>query len=371
MKINFVTNIEKDSFGGGWSGMNYHVSRQLSIDNELNYIHINPPTGFYSVLLYKALKFFGIVPFFPTFTRRRLELIRKIFHLNCQSSEDTTFFLGSTSWIKCEIVGTYFAYLDADFKTYLSIYHKDRNFNRSQLTDIYYLEREFLDKATCVFFSSKYAMSRTKKEYNLIGNNFEYVGLGSGMNNQVTKNNIRLQQFIFVGIDFVGKGGELLIEVFEELGVLFPEAKLVVVGCSSASKNNDSNVEFVGYLDKSKQSDLDKLIELYETSLALVLPTSKDLTPLVICEAASFNCTTISIEDFGIQEMIIQNETGILIKNDSSLKENLKGSIKRLLIDKSEAMRLGINAFEYMKGHYNWDAVGHKLRSKIRLTLNR
>jgi glycosyltransferase involved in cell wall biosynthesis len=208
-------------------------------------------------------------------------------------------------------------------------------------------------------------MDLTKKEYDLLGNNFEYVGLGSDMKNESMSKCYKRQQFIFVGIDFIGKGGYLLIEAFEELSFSFPEAKLLVVGYKPTTIKKHPNIEFVGYLDKSNRTDLDRLNEMYATSLALVLPTSKDLTPLVICEAASFQCTTISIDDFGIKEMISHNETGILILNDENIKFNLIRSMTRLLNDRNEAKRLGENALNFIQKNYNWDIVGSKINSKI------
>jgi glycosyltransferase involved in cell wall biosynthesis len=369
MKVHYISNIKKNSFGGGWSGMNYNISLQLSKVNELNYFYINPRITWTTMLFYKFIKSLGLKPFFPTFTRNRLAKIRNTHNNINNCNFDATFFFGSTSWIACNMLEPYFAYLDANFQTYLSIYHKDRGYETAQLKSIYDLEKKFLSNALCVFFSSKYALERTKIEYNLLGNNFEYVGLGSDMKNESKGKVVKLEQFLFVGIDFVGKGGHLLIDVFEELNLSFPVAKLIVVGSKPKTIKNYSNIEFVGYLDKSNPIDLNRLNEIYASSLALVLPTTKDLTPLVICEAASFKCATISIDDFGIQEMIRHNETGLLIKNDDNIRCSLITSMSSLLKDRIKAERLGENAYNFILENYNWDIVGSKINSKIISTL--
>ena len=67
--------------------------------------------------------------------------------------------------------------------------------------------------------------------------------------------------------------------------------------------------------------NFEKLINIYQTSDILLLPTKKDQIPNVINEAIAAKLPIISNDIGAIHEMVIDNYNGFLMPVDSSIEE--------------------------------------------------
>ena len=80
-----------------------------------------------------------------------------------------------------------------------------------------------------------------------------------------------------------------------------------------------------------------------------------DSFPTTVKEAFFLNVPVIGTNIGGIPELIIDNETGILIPPDNP--EKLAQAVNELLSDKQKAQKLAANGNIFVKNNMTWDVI--------------
>jgi glycosyltransferase involved in cell wall biosynthesis len=113
-------------------------------------------------------------------------------------------------------------------------------------------------------------------------------------------------RLLFVGIDWVRKGGDTALEVaklFNASGLATTE--LVVVGCEpQVDEPLPKFVRVIGHLSRSSEEGAAKLKQLYETSHFLIVPTRGEAFGLVFAEANAFALPSLATNVGGISEIV-------------------------------------------------------------------
>ncbi|MCH9647243.1 MAG: glycosyltransferase family 4 protein [Deltaproteobacteria bacterium] len=139
---------------------------------------------------------------------------------------------------------------------------------------------------------------------------------------------------LFLGKDWLGKGGPLAVECCRVLRRQGYEAVLHAAGgepqgVSQASlqgpsqgqspdRSQDESVVYYGLLDKNRPKDLARLGELFAKCQLLVLPTAAEGFGLAFAEAAAHGLPVITHDTDGVNEIVLHEETGLLLPLGSS-----------------------------------------------------
>lgn len=347
--------------------MNHHIHQQLSAKFKINLIqNVDPPYLLNERILSKAFRLAGLRSIFPAFSKSRLTTIKKQVENKIDDSGDLNFYHGSTPWILVENKLPYALYLDCCFSSYISVYHDKNKFSESQLEELYTKEADFLSKARYVFFSSRWALNDAAASYKLKADNFLVAGLGGALNVEADIAEKSNPYFLFVGMDFLGKGGDKVVEAYDIVRKEHPQYTLKIAGQQPPQKYlSDQGIKYEGKFDKSNKHDLKKLTNLFSNAFCFVLPTSKDMTPLVLVEASSAGCPVIATNSFGIPEIIKNNETGILLNGELPLKEQLVIAMKELITNQALRQRLIVNSSAFIRDNFTWDRTGKIVCDKL------
>lgn len=339
--------------------MNYHIYRQLIKFYTVNCIEgINPAYNSVEKIISKVKRTIGGKGVFSAFSNKRLTKISHLVTPQINNDAVLNFFHGSTPWLDIRQTKPYSFYTDCCFATYLTVYHNPADFSAKQVKQLYKKEEAFYKNARAVFFSSQWALNETKKKYNLNGDNFYRAGLGSGLEGSIKQKKNAHPFFLFIALDFYGKGGMQIVKAFNSIKNIFPEFSLIIVGeRPPAEILNSPGIRYEGYLNKSVSNELNKIKELYADAYCLLLPSSKDMTPLVLIEAAAAGCPAIATNAFGIPEMVVHGETGILIPADFN-DEHLREALITICCDINYRNMLGKNAADYSQKKFAWNKTG-------------
>lgn len=167
------------------------------------------------------------------------------------------------------------------------------------------------------------------------------------------------QQFIALGRFVDKKAPYYLILSFLKLVEKYPDLKLVIAGDGplwNTCKNLiwhyglDKNIELPGVIGSEQFRDyLSESLAFIQHSI-----TSHDGdaegTPVAILEASAAGLPVISTLHAGVPDVIINNETGFLVK-----EHDVKGmaeKMEKLLLDTSEVVRLGTNGRKNIGENY-------------------
>jgi len=140
-----------------------------------------------------------------------------------------------------------------------------------------------------------------------------------------------LPRMLFVGGDFVRKGGDLLLSVFRQR--FRGRAELLLA--TRADIPEEPGVRVFRDLKANSQA----LRDLYATSDLFVLPTRADCYSLVCMEALASSLPLVATRVGGIPEIVLEGQTGHLIDADDA--EALGTALESLITQPAVRRRMG------------------------------
>lgn len=180
------------------------------------------------------------------------------------------------------------------------------------------------------------------------------------------KNELKIHEgdfvFIFVGRLVKDKGVNELLEAFQNLSRQNSKAKLLLVGfleteldplsaASLAIIENNKNIVFVGF-----QKDVRPYFSIAN---ALVFPSYREGFPNVVMQAGAMGLPSIVSNINGCNEIIIENENGIIIPVKNS--DAIYNAMDRFIKDETLMNKLKTNARKMIVDRYEqqvvWDAI--------------
>ena len=96
-------------------------------------------------------------------------------------------------------------------------------------------------------------------------------------------------------------------------------------------------------------------MRIIKSSSAVVVPSRMESLPTTIKEAFYLNVPVIATNVGGIPELVIDNETGLLVPSENP--EKLADAVNELLSDTEKAKKLAINGNDFVKKNMTWDVI--------------
>lgn len=154
---------------------------------------------------------------------------------------------------------------------------------------------------------------------------------------------------LFIGNDFVRKGGLVLLEAFRAVRAAVPGVRLQLVGTDPRIQQADG-VEVLGRI-----YDRGTIERLYRQASVFALPSYFDPFPLVLLEAMAFGLPTVSTSSCGIPEIVEDGRTGTLVPTGDAAA--LATALIATLTDPVTARHQGLAGRSRVERLYTWDAV--------------
>ncbi|PSB35646.1 glycosyltransferase family 4 protein [Stenomitos frigidus] len=151
-------------------------------------------------------------------------------------------------------------------------------------------------------------------------------------------------KLLFVGGDFTRKGGDLLLNVFNQQFADRAELHLVT---KERPANNLPNVHI--YTDIGPTDD--RLAQLYAQADLFVLPTTADLSPWAYLEAMASGCPIISTGIGGVGDMVRHGETGLIVPVGDGVA--LAEAIRSLLDNPTLRCQMGAQGRKVVERDFN------------------
>lgn len=211
--------------------------------------------------------------------------------------------------------------------------------------------KKFYHNATGIFFMGNWILDYTKKFY---PNKCFYVGAGANVFPSKPKLHIN-KNILFIGRDFIRKGGDLVVEAFRILYQQDHQVRLLIAGPSSLEQKYLP--EGVTYLGDMKPRELE---EVYSKCSLFVMPSRFEAFGLVFVEALLHGLPVIASDRYEMKHIIRDGETGYLLKNEDA--EELAAKMREALENKAMHQRV-MDAYEELVKNFTWEAVAAKMAS--------
>jgi glycosyltransferase involved in cell wall biosynthesis len=332
--INFISNIPREEFSGGFSAVNRAMWEALREIGEVHYVGpIRPPMAPLTKYTSKLLRVAGFAGSFPAYSDSCLRQIAKEVHDNLSPNADLDFFTGLTPWVHCPCDRRRMAWTDCSFQDYVRVYHRNSRFKAKDIERIATAESTFAQKCKTVMITSEWAIARAATHWGCHRDTLCNIGIfgneeGSGEPKQQPGTYL-----LFASTNFQAKGGHLALEVLRSLRHQRPDLQLVIIGdAPRAIASDNPGVRCLGYLSKSKPLEHEQYRDALSKAFCLILPTSADMAPLTPLEAAAYGTPMIAFNAFALPELVVNGRTGILL-DPSSSAQAIANTVDQLMDD--------------------------------------
>jgi glycosyltransferase involved in cell wall biosynthesis len=141
-------------------------------------------------------------------------------------------------------------------------------------------------------------------------------------------------RLLFVGGDFVRKGGDLLLKVFRER--LRDKAELVLVTRADLPEEHGVSVH------RNLHANSPGLRELYRESDIFVLPSRADCYSLVCMEALAAGMPVVTTRVGGVPDIVLEGKTGYMVDVDDAA--TLGDALESLVQEPARRLEMGRRA---------------------------
>ena len=200
-----------------------------------------------------------------------------------------------------------------------------------------------------------------QKHFGINSNGVWYNSISDFSKDYKSNRDSKMIRFLYAGRILKQKGVYELVKSFEKLEKEYNNIELSIAGDGGYLKELKSltkskKIKFLGKLD------FDSLCKEYsKTDIFVYAPYWPEGLPTGILEAGLLGCTVISSPQGGNKEIIIDNETGLMINNE----EELYQAMKKLIEDKDLRKTLSNNLTNKIKNEFTWDKTSEKVINDI------
>jgi glycosyltransferase involved in cell wall biosynthesis len=221
------------------------------------------------------------------------------------------------------------------------------------------LEREIYHHAACVFTRSTDVTRDLVQQYGLPASKTACVYAGSNVRVapgfEPQNDNYSNRHVIFVGGDWVRKGGPELARAFERVLEVYPDAHLTIVGAQP-----DLHLPHCTVLG---QVPLDQLTQHYAKASVFCLPTKLEPFGIAFLEAMMHRLPIVATRIGAVPDMVQPGVTGELVNPGDA--DGLATALIALLGDPVRCQLYGAAGFERATQVYTWNRVGERMRERI------
>lgn len=159
------------------------------------------------------------------------------------------------------------------------------------------------------------------------------------------------KKLLFLGRICKEKGMEELRKAMNEIRKVYPECELFLGGIwedkqlKEEIEKSHAGIRYLGWITGEEKQKYLRECDIF------VLPSYFEGQPVSVLEAMASSCAVVASEVGGIPQMIVDGQTGILIRPKDA--ESLKEGLMRLLGDEEFCRKLGENAREKVEKEFS------------------
>lgn len=167
-------------------------------------------------------------------------------------------------------------------------------------------------------------------------------------------------RILFVGFDWIRKGGPQVLDAYRQIVHCFPQASLTIVG-------SDQQTE-LPRVTAVARVPLNEISDYFARSAIFCMPTRREPFGTAFLDAAYHKLPVISSQLGALPDYITDGINGFLVHPDDVA--GLASALTQLLSDPDLCRRMGEANYEIVSGRYSWENTGRLMREQIEKQLN-
>lgn len=231
------------------------------------------------------------------------------------------------------------------------------------------LERQAVSGACATIYSSDIIANRAPADLKLPGFTPAVIPFGVNLDTLPDllpeKPPLDRLELLFIGLDWVRKGGDIAMAALDTLRSEGRSAHLTVIGACPERHRDRSDVTYLGYLDKNRRRDAARIARAYRSAHLLVLPSRADCTPMVVGEAMAHGAPVLAADTGGLGAMIRTSGGGRLMPQFASPRDWAR-AIREVTGDADGYALLADAGFDHVQNRASWAHWATSLRDLVR-----
>jgi glycosyltransferase involved in cell wall biosynthesis len=250
---------------------------------------------------------------------------------------------------------------DSSFNQMKDYYNIFSNLSSFSVKESNSIERRAILKSKAIIYPSKWAADYSINFYKADFEKVKIISFGPNIDApkhiDYDKDYSSQINFLFLGVDWIRKGGDIALETIEKLSLKGYKVKLIVCGCIPPVKNEF--MEIIPFLDKNNPIDNARLRELLTQSHFLFLPTRAEALGIVFIEAAAYGLPVIATDTGGVTAVVENGVNGYVLPLNASVDDYV--STIQDLLDNPENIKSIIKLTRLrFENELNWEIFGEK-----------
>lgn len=377
MKLAYVTQYDSMDIMN-WSGLGYYIAQSL-LENNILVEYIYPLKEKYSIF-FKGRQYLYKHLFHKKYLRDRepiilksyaQQIVKKLYGRNI----DIVFSPGTILIAYLECKQPIVFWTDSTFAGMTDFYPNWSNLSKKTIWNGNIMERFALNRCSLAIYSSEWAAQTAINYYKIDPSKIKVIPFGANIecnrNLEDIKEMINLRssnkcKLLFLGVDWLRKGGDIALKVAEELNKSGLETELTIIGCKPIlNKPLPNFVKTLGFISKKTEKGKSEINSLLAKSHFLIVPSRAEAFGVVFCEANSFGVPCLSTNVGGIPTVIKDGLNGETFSKDANIDEYCT-YISNLFLNYSQYKKLAISSFNEYQFRLNWSVTGEAVRKLLK-----
>lgn len=229
-------------------------------------------------------------------------------------------------------------------------------------------EKQVYDKLTKIFTMSEYLRQSFIDDFNQPESKVVNIGVGANFKiPAVINKQYDNKEVVFIGIDFLRKGGECLVKAFDKIYTSHPDAILHIIGPREVphilKQRSRPYIKFHGFLSRNDATQRELFFDILNRSTLGVLVSEYEPFGIALLELMAYGTPCIATNQWAFPEILLNGELGGLVpvRNVDVLAEQLN----YYLSSPNLRERQGTLARQYVLSKYDWDLVAKTIKENL------
>lgn len=255
---------------------------------------------------------------------------------------------------------------DATFGGLLDFYEDFSEFDRFTLKNGFELDNNAVKNCTLSIYASDWAAQSAIKHHKAdpsrvkvvpYGANFECNRTHDDIKNIVSNRDKKTCQLLWVGINWERKGGQIALNIANEMNKMGQPTELIVIGCSpEIDLVKYPFVKILGYISKKTEEGQMQLESYFANSHFFIFPTKAEAYGIVLPESCSYGLPCLTSDQGGVTT-IIKNDINGKTYNLNTPAAEMAAFLLESFTNKTRYEDLALSTFNEYKTRLNWEVA--------------
>ncbi|MDD5458522.1 MAG: glycosyltransferase family 4 protein [Phycisphaerae bacterium] len=229
--------------------------------------------------------------------------------------------------------------------------------NYSRLIKAINMQKKIFENCDAIMTPSDWTRDSVIDDYGIEPSKVHVVGNGTSVQLPNVTALRKEPDILFIGRNWVRKGGPILLEAFNMILEDMPNATLTIIGCNPKIRKHP-NIRVMGLLDKTKDHQRQILESCFLRTSVLCVPSLFEPFGICFVEAQAYGLPVVTFDGEGRSNALLDQISGLLLRQRSPAA--LSAVLLDLLFNPQKAADMGKTGQRYVTNNLTWEKVADK-----------